>query len=186
MTPRVWLFWAASAVFLALAGCASPGRDLPPLHPANETSSYQLGPGDTLGIKVLGADELSGQYKVQGDGTIRMLLIGDVPVSGLTVEALEQEIADKLKGGGYLKRPSVSASVVIYRPFYILGEVARPGAYPYASGMRVLSAVAVAQGYTYRADQDYAIVTRNGKDSKADAMSSIKPGDIILVPERYF
>ncbi|MGH7113800.1 MAG: polysaccharide biosynthesis/export family protein [Stellaceae bacterium] len=121
-----------------------------------------------------------------GDGTIRMLLIGDVPVSGLTVEALEGEIADKLKEGGYLKRPSVSASVITYRPFYILGEVARPGAYSYASGMRVLSAVAVAQGYTYRADQNFVIITRNGADSKADAMSSIKPGDIIRVPERYF
>lgn len=115
-----------------------------------------------------------------------MLLIGDVPVSGLTVEALEGEIADKLKEGGYLKRPSVSASVITYRPFYILGEVARPGAYSYASGMRVLSAVAVAQGYTYRADQNFVIITRNGADSKADAMSSIKPGDIIRVPERYF
>jgi polysaccharide export outer membrane protein len=149
-------------------------------------SSYRLGPGDKLAIKVLGADELSGQYEVQGDGTIRMLLIGDVPLSGLTVETVEDEITDKLKAGGYLKQPSVSASVVTYRPFYILGEVVKPGAYSYASGMRVLSAVAVAQGYTYRANQNFAIVTRNGENSKADAMSSINPGDIIRVPERYF
>jgi polysaccharide biosynthesis/export protein len=186
MNPRICLLWAASTILLMLASCASSGRDLPPLRPMQDTSSYQLGPGDKLGIKVLGADELGGQYEVQGDGTIRMLLIGDVPVSGLTVEALEDEIADKLKEGDYLKRPSVSASVLTYRPFYILGEVAKPGAYPYASGMRVLSAVAVAQGYTYRADQNFVIITRNGENSKADAMSSIRPGDIIRVPERYF
>ena len=76
--------------------------------------------------------------------------------------------------------------MVIYRPFYILGEVVKPGAYPYASGMRVLSAVAVAQGYTYRANQNVVIVTRDGKDARADAMASIEPGDIIRVPERYF
>lgn len=67
-----------------------------------------------------------------------------------------------------------------------MGEVARPGAYPYASGMRVLSAVADAQGYTYRANQNFVIITRDGKEGKAGALASIQPDDIIRVPERYF
>jgi polysaccharide biosynthesis/export protein len=103
---------------------------------------------------VLGADELKGQYPVQDDGTISILLIGKVPAAGLTVDELEKKIAAKFTEGSILTHPEVGISVVTYRPFYILGEVAKPGSYPYASGMRVLSAVAAAQGYTYRANQD--------------------------------
>jgi polysaccharide export outer membrane protein len=90
-----------------------------------------------------------------------------------------------LKTGGYITEPQVNVSVVSYRPFYILGEVSRPGSYPYASGMRVLSAVAAAQGYTYRANQEYVIITRNGEDRRAGILLSIQPDDIIRVPERY-
>jgi polysaccharide export outer membrane protein len=172
-------------ICLAFMACCSPGSDLPPLPPTPNTLSYQLGPGDRLAVKVLGADELGGEYTVQDNGTIRVLMIGEVPATGASLEDLETRIAQKLKKGGYLKDPQVNVSVVSYRPFYILGEVSRPGSYPYASGMRVLSAVAAAQGYTYRADQDYVIVTRNGEDKKADVFSSIQPDDIIRVPERY-
>jgi len=77
-------------------------------------------------------------------------------------------------------------AVFNYRPFYILGEVASPGGYPYVSGMKILSAVAAAHGYTYRANQDYVIITRNGEDSRGDIFLSIQPDDIIRVPERYF
>lgn len=168
-----------------LAYC-SPGSDLPPLPATPNTSSYQLGPGDRLAIKVLGADELAGEYTVQDDGTIRVLMIGKVPAAGGTTEDLETRIAQKLKIGRYITDPQVNVSVVSYRPFYILGEVSQPGGYPYASGMRVLSAVAAAHGYTYRANQDYVIITRNGEDKKADLFSSIQPDDIIRVPERYF
>jgi polysaccharide biosynthesis/export protein len=73
-----------------------------------------------------------------------------------------------------------------YRPFYIIGEVASPGGYPYVSGMKVLSAVAAAHGYTYRANEDYVIITRNGQERKASILTSIQPDDIIRVPERYF
>jgi len=85
-----------------------------------------------------------------------------------------------------LVSPHASVAVLVYRPFYILGEVSSPGAYSYVSGMKVLSAVAAAHGYTYRANQDYVIITRNGEEAKADIMLSIRPDDIIRVPERYF
>jgi polysaccharide export outer membrane protein len=176
---------AAVTILLPLAGC-SPGSDLPPVPPAQNLSSYRLGSGDELDIKVLGATELNGRYIVQDDGTIRLLMIGKVPVRGLTSEMLAQNIADLLRSGRYITRPFVSISVATYRPFYILGEVVRPGAYPYASGMRVLSAVAYAQGYTYRANQNFVVIMRGGKDGKAGVLSSIQPDDIIRVPERYF
>jgi polysaccharide export outer membrane protein len=139
-----------------------------------------------VGIKVLGADELAGEYLVQDDGTIRMLMIGQVPAADLTPDHLERSIEAKLKAGRYITDPRASVAVLVYRPFYILGEVAAPGGYPYASGMRVLSAVAAAHGYTYRANQDFVVITRNGEARRADALSSIQPDDIIRVPERYF
>jgi polysaccharide biosynthesis/export protein len=169
---------------LPLGGCSS-GSDLPPLPETPNVSAYHLGPGDRISLRVLGADELTGEYIVQDDGTIRVLMIGEVPAADATAQELEQRITFKLKTGHYITNPQVNISVVSYRPFYILGEVSAPGGYPYASGMRVLSAVAAAHGYTYRANQDYVIVTRNGEERKAGILSSIQPDDIIRVPERY-
>ena len=103
----------------------------------------------------------------------------------MTLEQVQANIETKSKGG-YITDPRASVAVFTYRPFYILGEVASPGAYPYVSGMKVLSSVAAAHGYTYRANQDYVILTRNGEDQKADLMSFILPDDIIRVPEQYF
>jgi polysaccharide export outer membrane protein len=179
------LIWAAPLVAMILGGC-SQGRGLPELPPKPDVSAYHLGPGDRLGIKVLGADELAGEYLVQDDGTIRMLIIGQVPAAGLTPDQLERNIEAKLKTGQYITDPHANVAVLAYRPFYILGEVASPGGYPYASGMRVISAVAAAHGYTYRANQDYVIIVRNGEENRADTLSSIQPDDIIRVPERYF
>jgi polysaccharide biosynthesis/export protein len=185
MKPYVRFVWVALISLLPLCGC-SPGSDLPMLAAKPDVSSYHLGPGDRVEIKVLGADELAGQYSVQDDGTIRMLMIGAIPAAGFTPEQVQTKIEDKLKAGRYITQPHASVAVQNYRPFYILGEVASPGGYPYVSGMKVLSAVAAARGYTYRANQDYVILTRDGEDRRADIFSSIQPDDIIRVPERYF
>src|SRR6266481_8946481 len=182
MLPFLRMLSVALMILFAPAGCSSPGSDLPTLAPKQAASSYHLGPGDRLETKVLGGDELASQYSVQDDGTIRMLLTGEVPAAGLTPDQLERSIEQKLKAGRYINEPHASVAVLTYRPFYILGEVARPGGYPYASGMRVLSAVAAAQGYTYRANQDYVIITRNGEDGRAAGLTPIQPDDIIRVP----
>src|SRR6201981_903861 len=184
MNRYVRVLWVALIALFFLAGC-SPGSGLPEIA-ANPDVSYHLGPGDSLLLRVLGADELNGQYIVQDDGTIRMLLIGAVPAAGLTADQGQASIEQKLKAGRFLTEPHASVAIISYRPYYILGEVNGPGGYPYVSGMKVLSAVAAAHGYTYRANQNYVIITRNGEESKADIMSSIRPDDIIRVPERYF
>ena len=186
MKSYVRIVWVALMALLPLAGCSSPGNDLPPLTSKPDVSTYRLGPGDRVEIKVLGADELAGQYSVQDDGTIRMLMVGEVPAAGFTPDQVQAKIEEKLRAGKYITQPRASVAVLIYRPFYILGEVARPGGYPYVSGMKVLSAVAAGGGYTYRANQDYVIITRNGEDSRADILLSIQPDDIIRIPERYF
>lgn len=182
MNPYIRVLWVALMALSPLAGC---GSGLPELA-ANPDVSYRLGPGDTLLIRVLGADELSGQYTVQDDGTIRMLLIGAVPAAGLTQDQVQANIEQKLRAGRFLTQPHASVAITSYRPYYILGEVSGPGGYPYVSGMKVITAVAAAHGYTYRANQNYVIITRNGEESKADMLSPIRPDDIIRVPERYF
>lgn len=180
-------FRMASIALLALSVVAScsPGRNLPEIA-SQPGASYRLGPGDTLLLKVLGADELNGTYTVQDDGTIRMLLIGAVPALGLTADQVQATIEQKLKAGRFLTEPHASVAIIGYRSYYILGEIGSPGGYPYVSGMKVLSAVAAAHGYTYRANENYVIITRNGEQRKADIMSPIRPDDIIRVPERYF
>jgi polysaccharide biosynthesis/export protein len=183
MTPFVRLVWLV-LTFLLLVGC-SPGRNLPALSSKPDVP-YHFGPGDRIELRVLGANELNGVYSVQDDGTIRVLLLGAVPAAGLTPDQVQAEIQDRLKANRLLTQPRVSVAVATYREFYILGEVGSPGGYPYVSGMKVLSAVATAHGYTYRANEDYVIITRNGEQKKADILTSIQPDDIIRVPERYF
>src|SRR5712672_3968867 len=112
MNPYTRIVWVALIALLPLAGCSSPGSDLPVLSSKPDLSSYHLGAGDRLEIKVLGADELAGQYTVQDDGTIRMLMIGKVPAANLTPEQLEGNIANQLAAGRYISHPQVSAAVL--------------------------------------------------------------------------
>jgi polysaccharide biosynthesis/export protein len=176
MTSCLRAILVTLTALVPLAACSH----LPAL--PDKPSSYRLGAGDELGIKVLDADELTGQYLVQDDGTIKMLLIGEVPATGLTLDQLENEIDKKLVAGHYLKQPYVTVVLLDSRPYFILGQVAEQGAYPYIGGMKVLTAAAAAGGYTRRANQNYVIITRNGKDYKADPVTPIQPGDIIRVP----
>ena len=113
-----------------------------------------------------------------------MLMAGAVPAAGLTPEQLHTKIEDVLRAGRYIKEPRVTVAVLNYRPYFILGEVARPGSYLYVSGMRVLSAVAAGGGYTYRADQNFVVITRNGENHRADILTAVRPDDIIRVYER--
>jgi len=177
---------AVLMVVLPLAACASQGSGLPLLQAAKNTDAdYRLGPGDKLHIQVLGAEDLTGDYTVADNGTISTPLIGDIQAAGSTRAGVERAMEKKL-AQGYLKNPKVSVTILQYRPFYIFGEVTKPGGYPFASGMRVVNAVATAGGYTYRANQDFVIVSRDGQERKALPTTPIQPDDVIKVPERYF
>jgi polysaccharide export outer membrane protein len=176
---------AALALALPMTAC-SGGGSLPPISSSpHQLSQYTLGPGDQLSIKVVGADDLTGDYPVSDSGTVSVPLIGDVKAAGLTRAELEQEIANKL-AQGYIRSPKVSVAIEKYRPFYIYGEVAKPGEYPYASGMKVLNAIATAGGFTYRANENYVIVQRHGEKGSATGGTAIEPDDVIDVPERLF
>ncbi len=188
MRPYVGFVWLPLMAFLSLTGC-SPGRNLPELPSKPVAAAYRLGPGDALDIKVLGADELNGRYTVQDDGTIRMLLIGEVPAAGLTSDQVQTEIEQKLKTGQYLTHPHASVAIANYRQFYILGEVASPGGYSYVSGMKVLSAIAAAHGYTIRPVQMRTMSSSPAMVRRIrlwQVLTLTEPDDIIRVPERYF
>lgn len=185
MRERLRFILLALGVGLCLLGCASEGANLPMLQSEQLGDTYKLGPSDKLDVKVLGAEDLSGQYSVSENGTISMPMIGEVKAVGLTRAQVEQELVSKL-GDGYVRDPKISVTVVEYRPFYIYGEVTKPGKYNYAPGMTVLSAVSVANGYTPRANTSFVVITRKGQDRKAVGMTPILPDDIIMVPERYF
>ena len=152
-----------------------------------ETSGdYKLGTGDAVRVTVFGHEDLSGEFEVAGSGRVSLPLVGEVPAGGMTVRQLEQAIIAKLQPD-YLKNPRVAVEVLNYRPFYILGEVNQPGSYAYVNGMRVINAVALAGGFTYRADEDDLWITRaGGAREKASQTTIVRPGDVVEVPERFF
>jgi len=167
-----------------------PQQNYAPMPPeVANGQEYILGTGDRIRLTVYGEAELSGDYEVGSTGIIALPLIGDVPAKGYSLSSFEQAVRARL-AQGYLKDPRVSAQVTNYRPFFILGEVAKPGSYPYVNNMTVVNAVALAGGYTYRANKNKITIVRASDPSKAEAPVSeaaiVMPGDIIRVPERFF
>jgi protein involved in polysaccharide export with SLBB domain len=148
---------------------------------------YTLGIGDRLRVIVYGEEDLSGEYEIGSQGTINLPLINEIAAANKTISEVEDSVEAKL-AEGYLKSPSVSIEVLNYRPFYILGEVNAPGSYPYVNGMTVLTAVALAGGYTYRAREDPVKLSRTGDDREIEVSPTtpLLPGDIIKVEERFF
>ncbi len=157
--------------------------------PTGTDDNYKLGTGDKLKVTVYGEDDLSGEVFVDGSGQVQLPLVGQVNAAGLTVHEFVKEVTQIL-GTKYLKDPKVSVQIENYRPFYIMGEVNKPGEYPYESGMSVLGAVALAGGYTYRANDSDVYIRRDGspreQDLPATALTKINPGDIVRIPERIF
>jgi polysaccharide biosynthesis/export protein len=175
-------------LLFTLASCA-PGRGLPPLPPAS-SAEYRLGPGDSVRIITYGEDPLTGEFRVSDQGSVALPLAGVIVAAGRTPGELGNAVAAALTKGDVLRKPSVSVEVATYRPVYVLGEVNKPGEYPYQPGMTVVTAAAVAGGFTYRAVEDYASVVRlvdgDSIEGKASRKALIQPGDVITVFERKF
>ena len=185
---------------LALAGCM--GRTAPvavapaPMAvayaepaPVRFDASYHLDTGDKLRVVVYGQEGLTNTYAIDAGGSITLPLIGAVPARGRTPAGLASDIAGSLRRG-FIRDPSVAVEVEAYRPFFILGEVAAPGQYPYVPNMTVESAVAIAGGFSPRALRDRVTVTHTDASGTAryvvPAGTSISPGDTVLVGERWF
>ena len=157
--------------------------------PAVPYPTYRLGSGDQLRVIVFGQDNLSRLYNVDSSGSVALPLIGPIRARGLTTAQLANDIANELKQK-YVKDPKVSVEVETYRPFFILGEVNKPGQYPYVNAMTVEAAVAIAEGYTERAKQRMVRLTRKFGGVMSTVMVPpdypVQPGDTIYVMERFF
>ncbi len=186
---------AAAAVTLAVAASIGEARADQTAQPASfqpPTSiaeTYKLGTGDKLRVIVYGEDDLGGTFDVDGTGFISLPLIGQVKVSGLSANDVERAITAKFSDG-YLKEPRVNVEVTQYRPFYVLGEVNRPGSYPYVDGMSVQNAVADAGGYTQKAIESGFYVRHAGETNEtyvaSDSPAAIYPGDVIRIDSSVF
>lgn len=182
-----------STLLLMLAAVALPGcvttasRDR--LGGELVASEYTLASGDRLRVIVFGQDNLSNLYSVDGSGRITMPLIASVEVAGLTTQQVADRVSARLRNG-FIREPRVTVEIDTYRPFYILGEVARSGQFPYATGMTVQTAVAIAGGFTPRAAQSFASLSRqiDGEIVTANVPihEPVRPGDTIVVRERWF
>jgi polysaccharide export outer membrane protein len=185
---RVLLTGIGLALVLCVVGC-TPGRDLSPV-PPYDASVYRLGVGDIVHVVVFGETQLTADYRVNVSGAVAMPLIGSVRAAEQTSDELGERISDALKGKQILSNPSVSVEVTSFRSISVLGEVVKPGQYPYQPGMTMLTAVAAAGGFTYRGIQNYAFTTRQeGKIrviGRLDPEGYVKPGDVLKIYERYF
>ncbi len=152
-------------------------------------SQYQLGSGDRINISVFGQDDLSMEIRLPDVGTINYPFLGELKLVGMTAAEVESLIYEGLLGD-YLVNPSVSVSIVEYRPFFIDGEVKRPGGYPYQPGLSVNKAAALAGGYTERANRDKITIVRETDGQQFEFSVSvtdmIQPGDIVTVNQRFF
>jgi polysaccharide biosynthesis/export protein len=188
----------------ALSGCmstsgpvavAQPQNDLDAMayaaapKPATHDAAYHLDAGDKLRVVVYGQEGLTNTYAIDAGGAITMPLIGSVPARGRTPAGLAAEITAKLRNG-YIRDPSVAVEIESYRPFFILGEVAAPGQYPYVPNMSVESAVAIAGGFSPRAKRDRVTLTHTDSSGSTRTVvplgTALGPGDTVLVGERWF
>lgn len=181
--------FALSAGASALAACTTTSAASSATGGATApTQDYRLGPADQLRVTVFNEPGLTGLFVVGAQGTIAYPLVGDIRAAGLTVT----EFTDTLKTalGQYLRAPSVSVEVANYRPFFILGEVARPGTYPYSVELTVMNAVATAGGFTYRANQSRVYIRHANESVERSydltVATPVLPGDTVRIGERIF
>lgn len=171
-----------------LAGCMQP-RHTGTLAQLPAGGGYVLATGDKLRIIVFGQDTLSNIYQVDASGRVSLPLIGPVAVAGLSTGDAASAIEGKLKAG-YVREPKVTVEVDTYRPFFILGEVTTSGQFSYVNGMTVQTAVAIAGGFTARANRDVAELTRRTSRgiqvADVPVTSPVRPGDTIVIKERWF
>jgi polysaccharide biosynthesis/export protein len=178
-------FAAAPRRAYASVPVAYAAAPMPPAHDA----AYRLDAGDKLRVVVYGQEGLTNSYAIDAGGAITMPLIGAVPARGRTPADLASQISARLRNG-YLREPSVAVEIEAYRPFFILGEVAAPGQYPYVPNMSVESAVAIAGGFSPRARRDRVTLTHTDHSGSSRFVvplgTALGPGDTVLVGERWF
>src|SRR6266849_7572387 len=168
----------AVLIFLFAACLCSPASAQTP-----ELSSYKLGSGDMISVRVLGEDDLKRErVRLSDAGTLSFPVLGEIKVKGMTVGGLEEYITKGLKGR-YLLNPKVTVAIEEYRNFYVNGMVEKPGGYPFSPGLTVRKAISLAGGFRERASREKLNVIRDDDPSqtarRVDLNAAILPGDIL-------
>jgi len=152
-------------------------------------ADYRFGIADKVRLTVYNEPTLSGEFTVGSNGMLSLPLVGDLAVRGKSTSEVIKMVTTML-ADGYLRDPRVSIDVLTYRPFFILGEVTKPGEYPYSNGLTVMNAVATASGFSYRASKQTVFIKRAGEtvEKRYDLVPDleVQPGDTIRIAERYF
>lgn len=176
-------------VVLVLLLSAAACGDTPPPAPPVASGPYRLDTGDQVRVIIYNQPTLSAAYNVSDNGTISFPMLGQIRARALSVQELQKAIYDGLNNGIFVN-PGVSVEVSQYRPFFVVGEVNKPGQYAYSTNLNVLAAVAEAGGFTVRANPKGMTVLRtdNGtrKEWHADRLTDMQPGDVLVVPEQVF
>jgi polysaccharide export outer membrane protein len=190
--------WGVIVTVFALLGPLLAGCDgargvianAEPIAAAPAPAAYRLTTGDKVKVTVYNEPDLTGEFQVNDAGNVSFPLAGDIPANGATVSEFQQRLTTKLRKG-YVKNPRVSVEISTYRPFNVIGEVKNAGQYPYRPGLTLSDAVAMAGGYTYRANQNTAYIRRADASGETSVNTdqggiTVGPGDNIRIPERYF
>jgi protein involved in polysaccharide export with SLBB domain len=162
-----------------------------PAHAAMAQSDiYLLSPGDKLKVTVFNEPDLTGEFQINPSGDVAFPLVGNVKAAGLSATEFQNQLLRRLRNG-YVRNARVSVEVAAYRPFNVFGEVRNAGQYPFRPGLTVQDAIAMAGGFTYRANSRTAYVRRANANTETAVQLdgprvSILPGDDVRVPERYF
>jgi protein involved in polysaccharide export with SLBB domain len=179
----------AAIAFTLLASACAGGALSRPEPEALHAAQYQLGAGDQVTVTVFGRPELSGAFPVSSSGYVDYPLIGQVEVGGKSTDEVSRTIADRLRDG-YVRDPAVNVAITTYRSFFILGEVTNAGSYAYTPNLTVRGAIATAGGYTYRANTRRVLIQHPGQTRETayelTGTLTLRPGDVVRVPERYF
>jgi polysaccharide export outer membrane protein len=186
---------AACLCIALLGGCADPITQIAegnvaarPIGTAADAGGIQA--GDQLKITLANDKDLTGTYTVSDAGIVTLPLLGAIQLAGYPAPQAADAIATALVSGGLFRNPTVTVEVLTLRPFYILGEVNKPGQYAYTPGISLFGAVATAGGYTYRANTGRVFIRKPNETAERefmlDADIAVMPGDVIRIPERYF
>jgi len=177
---------ALAALMFALAGCAAAPVTEEPTPPL---TAYRIGAGDKVRIAVLEMQDMTIETEVSHDGTIELPLVGALAIAGRTAPEVRTALSERL-ARDFIKDPKVNVEVTKYRAFYVLGQVNRPGGYPFEPELDIRKAVAIAGGFNRRADTDAAFLVRD-VDGRNDRRlvglgTRVFPGDVIEVDRRLF
>lgn len=194
---KICLIAASASLLLGVGGCGNEPMDSAAYSAGRGLSSelweggdYRLGRGDKVRVRVFGTDQMGGEFQIDLTGSIDPPLVGVVRAEGLTPAELKAKLVERLRSGRIIDDPQVSVDLVAASPFYVLGEVEKSGEYPYQPGLNVVSAIATAGGFRYRADQHKVMVRRRGQTAEVAlptfSAAPVYPGDIVRVPGRFF